>query len=334
MNITKFIFPQDLDLIKRLVYLNPKFKDKRKILITNESRLSIPNFEKIISIDDININIIKDCIFFLFFHSDDEYLYHVSNILKNNGIWTIPWFGDFTNCTYDEYVYKLKNLNNRLYVFTNKNTKLALEKTLIRNNDISHFDYSIHGNICQALEQTKKIDGDFIEIGVYKGGSALTALNYMNFADIKKKAYLLDTFDGFNYEESLNSSDSYWYDTHKLYGEDATMNYISNILTQECPNQYFKLIKSNICKDNLPAEINRISIANIDVDSYEATSSAINKVAEKMSDNGIIICEDSACMPSLLGAYYAMEEFLTSELGNKFIKIHLNTQYFLIKKYS
>ena len=33
----------------------------------------------------------------------------------------------------------------------------------------------------------------------------------------------------------------------------------------------YKLITNNICKDDLPKEINSISLANIDVDLYEAT---------------------------------------------------------------
>ena len=40
-------------------------------------------------------------------------------------------------------------------------------------------------------------------------GSALTAFNYMEHAGIKR-AYLLDTFDGFEYDTAYSSADSYW----------------------------------------------------------------------------------------------------------------------------
>ena len=39
----------------------------------------------------------------------------------------------------------------------------------------------------------------------------------------------------------------------------------------------YKLITNNVCKDNLPEEINAISVATIDVDLYEATFEEIKK---------------------------------------------------------
>ena len=72
----------------------------------------------------------------------------------------------------------------------------------------------------------------------------------------------------------------------------------------------YKLITNNVCKDNLPEEINAISAAHIDVDLYEATFEAIKKISKKLSNRGIIMCEDSAHTPETYGAYYAMEKFL------------------------
>ena len=44
-----------------------------------------------------------------------------------------------------------------------------------------------HENICEALEITKDMEGDYVEVGVYKGGTALTALNYLHKINSKKK---------------------------------------------------------------------------------------------------------------------------------------------------
>ena len=45
------------------------------------------------------------------------------------------------------------------------------------------------------------------------------------------------------------------------------------------------------------------------------------------------MCEDAVYTPWLLGAKYAMEEFLNSEDGKNFIKIFKKNHYFLLKLY-
>jgi hypothetical protein len=304
-------YPNNID-----INLIPKNYDNnlKKYIITTDDKLTLNNFTKLNSIDDINIEDITNNLFFLFFESDDEYLYPIEKIYKYNGKLIIYPDGRKYN-----------------YVHSSKNCKLTLEKTLKRINDISHYDEIIHGNICQALEQTKNLDGAYVEIGVYKGGSALTALNYMNNSNIFRKSYFLDTYDGFNYAEADTSCDFFWNKSHKLWGPDETIDKISNMLKDECPNSDFKLIKSNICSDNLPSEIDKIVVANIDVDMLEATVAAFEKVADKIVDGGIIIAEDPTSTPGLIGAFYAMEKFLLTDVGKKFMKLHLIGQYFLIK---
>ena len=289
-----------------------------KYLITNTD-LHIDGFIKINSIDEIDTNKIASSLFYLYFITDDQYLYHLDKIILNNGKFLIQLNSEKTN-----------------YVHSNLNCNLALTDTLKCINEISHYDEIIHGNICQALEQTKNLEGDYVEIGVYKGGSALTALNYMKYSKINRKSYFLDTFDGFNYDEATNSCETNWKkdnNSHILFGVDNTIKYIQTILSRECPEQNFKLIQSNICSDELPSDIKNIVVCNIDVDIYDATKYALVKVAEKIVKGGIIIAEDPASTPGLIGAFYAMEQFLLTPTGKKFIKLHLIGQYFLIKLY-
>ena len=103
------------------------------------------------------------------------------------------------------------------------------------------------------------------------------------------------------------------------------------MLSEECPNIPFKLIANNICSDSIPNIIEKIVVANIDVDLLEATSSALEKVSERLVVGGIIISEDPTSSPGLIGAYYAMRTFLDTEEGKRFICIHVGGQYYLIK---
>lgn len=287
---------------------------KPKYVITNDKDLHVDGYHKISTIDEITEDMIPKSHFFLYFQCDDEYLYHLDKIIKNKGTFSVHPCAEKTN-----------------YVHSNKNATMAMNDTLNHISEISHYNEIIHGNICQALEQTKHIEGDYVEIGVYKGGSALTALNYMRHAKIDKISYFFDTYDGFNYEEASNSSDIHWNHSHKLWGCDETMKRINFLLSSTNPCQRFRLVKSNICSDTLPNEIKHIAVANIDVDMYDATKASMIKVSERMVKNGIMIVEDPASTPQLIGSFYAMEEFLKTSNGKKFMKIHVTGQYFLIK---
>ena len=50
--------------------------------------------------------------------------------------------------------------------------------------------------VCWAAERGAHLDGDFVECGVNRGGYALTVIRYLDFANLDKRFYLLDTYQG------------------------------------------------------------------------------------------------------------------------------------------
>jgi hypothetical protein len=50
--------------------------------------------------------------------------------------------------------------------------------------------------LCWAACQGLRLPGDFVECGVYRGGYSMTVCTYLNFENLPKKFYLLDTFEG------------------------------------------------------------------------------------------------------------------------------------------
>ncbi len=48
--------------------------------------------------------------------------------------------------------------------------------------------------ICWAAQKAKDLDGDFVECGVAKGFLSRIAMDYIDFNNLSKKFYLLDTF--------------------------------------------------------------------------------------------------------------------------------------------
>ena len=279
-------------------------------------------YKTITSTFDLKNDEIKNSLFFIAIQQEDIGIKEIENIKKNSGYYQIAHFNE-NNTLKDFY-------QSTSYRFINSNCLNAIKNTLKKNSRISHI-YSArlntHENICEGLDLTKNVEGDYVEIGVYKGGSALTALNYLKITKQEKKSYFLDTYEGFNYEDAKNSSDVNWANTHFI-SKDIQL-FIKETLKEF---DKYELIKSNIIEDNLPEKIRKISLANIDVDLEEATYSAIVKVSEKLSLHGIIMCEDPVHTPYLYGAKYAMEKFLNSEEGkNKYLKIFKKNHYFLIK---
>lgn len=187
------------------------------------------------------------------------------------------------------------------------------------------YDCSDLENIAQAIEITKHLKGDYVEIGTYKGKSAFVAADYIAKKNINRICYFFDTYEGFNYETARNSKDSSWYQTH----QDISMEAVQNLL-KDYPHA--RVVRLNIIDDDLPKDIKKISVCNIDVDIYEAVLAALKKVSPYVQVKGIIIVEDQGHTPRLAGAYCAFKEFIRGGEGRKYIPIQMASgQAFLIK---
>lgn len=187
---------------------------------------------------------------------------------------------------------------------------------------------ALHQNICQAVDMTRDVEGDFLEIGVFTGSSAVTAMTHMRNIGLSRKCYLMDTFEGFNYSEAGASADGIWGGTHLMAA--APQQKLLSLRMRDVEQDY-QLVKGNICADPIPAAIEKLALVNVDVDMYEATLAGLLKVAPLVQPRGIILCEDPASTPGLYGAFVAMEDFLHTDEGRKFVRVFLGTQYFLIK---
>jgi len=265
---------------------------------------------------------VSEGVFYIYFTYDSDALPLLKEIRRRGGVFVAP-DPMMVAGNKSTYCYGINRLAHQ-----------AMEKTWARGG-VTHLHVDVQQNICEALDITRSLEGDFVEIGVYRGGSACTALNFIDemFATRRiqpRHCWLMDTFDGFTYEEAQNSIDPLWKNTHRLSGVESTQNRIRQVLS---PNQTpYSLHANNICRDPLPEGIKRIVVAHVDVDMYEPTLAALQKVSERMVPGGIIMCEDPPSTPSLYGALLAMEEFLDSEQGNCYTKVFKGGHYFLIKR--
>lgn len=184
-------------------------------------------------------------------------------------------------------------------------------------------------NLAQALYRTRRIPGDIVEVGCFRGSSGSVMLDYAAHKNLPPRHFwFFDVFQGFDYQEALASSDATWANTHATEGEAV----VRQRLEAKAGANQVTVSKLNIITDELPEELGPIAVANVDVDLYEAVLAGLRRIAPLMQIGGIMICEDAGHTPALIGAALALEQFLDSDLGAGFTPVHMTSgQTFLIR---
>ncbi len=210
-------------------------------------------------------------------------------------------------------------------------TVLLAEGKDCKENNYSHFAPDQLANIMQAIDITRSIPGDYVEIGVFRGTSARLAYHYMKATRLKRNCYFLDTFAGFEYEAAKKSSDAHWQGTH-----DVSMELVRKRMeaapSYDGPQPEFNLVKSDIIQDELSGKIKSIAMCNIDVDMYEAVLVALEKTWPLLARGGICIVQDPGRTPLLGGARLALDQFLVKIKNQKCLAVYLESgQTYLFK---
>ena len=190
----------------------------------------------------------------------------------------------------------------------------------------SHQDFV---NLTQALYRTRRLCGDVVEVGCFRGSSGSVMLDYARNKDLPpRRFWFFDVFQGFDYDEALASSDVTWANSHATEGDAV----VRQRLEQKAGANEVTVKKLNIITDELPENLGPIAVANIDVDLYEAVLAGLSRIAPLMQIGGIMICEDAGHTPALVGASLALEQFLDSDVGAGFTPVHMTSgQTFLIR---
>lgn len=184
-------------------------------------------------------------------------------------------------------------------------------------------------NLCQALSMVRHLEGDIVECGCFNGSSGGIMLDYYNRKEYPKRHFhFFDVFSGFDYEAAYLSTDTRWADSHQSHGYEV----VKQRLERKCGINSVTVKKRNIITDDFLEGIDKIAMANLDVDLYEAVEVGLRKLAPKIVRGGLIICEDAGHTPALIGARLALQIFMGSDLGREFVPVFMESgQVFLIR---
>lgn len=170
-------------------------------------------------------------------------------------------------------------------------------------------EYIVHNNI----------PGDFIECGVWRGGSSmLIAKTLQKFKVTDRKLFLFDTYEGMN-EPTENDIDYNGIEAKELLKSarkeeaESVWCYASieevtqNMAKTGYPTQNIFFHKGKV-EDTLPGFTvpGDIALLRLDTDWYESTKIEMNKLYPKLSHNGVLIIDDYGCWA---GARKAVDEY-------------------------
>jgi len=135
------------------------------------------------------------------------------------------------------------------------------------------------------VEQSKKLDGSLIEIGVWKGGTGALIARKARLAGINDPVYLCDTFFGV---VKASEKDKYKGGEHA----DTTRQIVEQLLDD------LDITNATILEGVFPEQTAHIiketkfRFCHIDVDVYQSAKDIIDWIWDKMSLGGIIVYDD------------------------------------------
>lgn len=190
-----------------------------------------------------------------------------------------------------------------------------------------------HLHACIKETLARKIEGDFIETGVWRGGTCIVAKAIYEDLNSDKKVFVADSFEGLpkpNTEKYPDDSG----DTHYL---DDMMKV--SLETVEENFKKFGLLDDRVIflkgwfKDTLPsAPIEKISIMRLDGDMYESTIDVLENLYQKLSVGGYCIIDDYHHKGCRMAIYdFRLQNGIT-EFIHKIDLDPLNEIHFWVKK--
>jgi len=144
-----------------------------------------------------------------------------------------------------------------------------------------------------------KIPGDFVECGVWRGGSSMiAALTFLEGGDASRNLWLYDTYGPRPEptEKDIRASDGLpaseiWADlphTNTPELDDVR----SNMRSTHYPEENIRFIQGKV-EDTIPQAMpTNISILRLDTDWYESTYHELKHLFPVLSPNGILIIDD------------------------------------------
>jgi O-methyltransferase len=157
--------------------------------------------------------------------------------------------------------------------------------------------------VYSLARQALNADGDFLEAGVYRGGTALLLRHILDRRPGLRRLHLFDTFAGMPQTDPLR-------DRHRRNDfRDTSIEAVSGLVGLEDKIVYHKGLIPETFKG---LEESRFAFSHIDVDIYQSVRDCCQFIYLRMAKGGIMLFDDYG-LPSCPGARQAVDEFFADK---------------------
>jgi O-methyltransferase len=182
--------------------------------------------------------------------------------------------------------------------------------------------------LCDSVEYIvrNRIEGAFVECGVWKGGSMMAAaLTLLRLGDTDRDLYLFDTFSGMAEPTDEDVSSPYdGYSLHKRFRRNRTGKtsdwvavpdqYVRRAMESTgYPPERIHLVKG-LVEETLPDQApETLALLRLDTDWYQSTKHELEHLYPRLSAGGVLIVDDYGHYE---GARQAVDEYF-EETGER-----------------
>lgn len=168
--------------------------------------------------------------------------------------------------------------------------------------------------------QLDDLEGDFLEVGVWRGGSG--CLLAMASQRAERRVFLADTFNGV--------VKAGVHDTRYVGGEHAdTDEQRVRVLAGQCQTDNVRVLVGMFPEVNAEHVSNRLAMLHIDVDVYASARDVLHWAAPRLVRGGVVVFDDYG-FHGCEGVTRLVNEFMADTGGYRFIH-NLNGHAVLIK---
>ncbi len=176
-------------------------------------------------------------------------------------------------------------------------------------------------SLCNAVNYlvANKIEGDFVECGVWRGGSTMAAIDtLMKAGDQSREIYLYDTYEGMSEPtevdkvftgtdalELMNTTERE--DPTSVWCYSTIDEVQKNVGSLGYPTAKVHFVKGKV-EDSIPGTLpGKIALLRLDTDFYESTAHELEHLYPLLVPGGVIIIDDYGHWE---GARKAVDEYI------------------------
>jgi O-methyltransferase len=155
---------------------------------------------------------------------------------------------------------------------------------------------NLHSCMKQVLAD--RIDGDFVETGVWRGGGTIYMRAFLKaYRDQSRRVWVADSFEGLPKPKSEYQADR----GSQLWASEYLAVSVDDVRKNFA---FYDLLDDRVCflkgffSDTMPtAPIDRIAVLRLDGDMYESTIVVLQHLYPKLSSGGFVIIDDYGMLP-------------------------------------